>query len=98
MRLVTRWGVAVAISGAAFGLSWWGCQNTLRLDESAALGLAGAVLAVVLAVAGWWAARPAGSGDSGGAGSQVLQEGRAGRDVNIAGRDQTIINYWRRDE
>ena len=94
MRVVTRWGVAVAVSGATFGLSWWVCQEKLRLDEGAALGVAGALLAVVLAVAGWWAVRPDGSGDSSVAG----QEGHAGRDVNIAGRDQTIINYRRRGE
>jgi len=28
----------------------------------------------------------------------VVQKARAGRDVNMAGRDQTIINYRRRDE
>ena len=95
MRLVARWGLAVAVSAAAFALSWWVCQEHLRLDE----GVAGAVLALVLAVAGWWAARerPA-RADPGATGWRVVQKARAGRDVNMAGRDQTIINYRRRDE
>jgi hypothetical protein len=99
MRLVARWGLAVAVTAAAFALSWWVCQEQLRLDEGAALGVAGAVLALVLAVAGWWAARdhPAGTGP-GATGWRVAQKARAGRDVNMAGRDQTIINYRRRDE
>lgn len=98
MRLVARWGLAVAVSAAAFAVSWWVCQEQVHLDEGAALAVAGAVLALVLAVAGWWAARerPAGAGPS--AIGRVVQKARAGRDVNVAGRDQTIINYPRRDE
>ena len=98
MRLVARWGFAVAVSAAAFALTWWACQERARLDEGAALGVAGAVLAVVLAVARTPAARePAGGGGPGAAGQRVVQRGRAGRDVNMAGGDQTIIND-RRDE
>jgi hypothetical protein len=55
MRPVARWGLAIVVSAAAFAVSWWVCQDLARLDEGAALGIAGAVLAVVLAVAGWWA-------------------------------------------
>jgi len=97
--MVVRWGVAVAISAVAFALSWWICQGHVHLDEGAALGVAGAVLAVVLAVSGWWAARER-SGGVGDAASErrVVQKARGGRDVNIAGRDQTVINYHRRDE
>ena len=99
MRLVARWGLAIAVSAAAFALSWWVCQEQAGLDEGAALGVAGAVLAVVLAVAGWWAARERPAADGPGAtGRRVVQKARAGRDVNMAGRDQTIINYRRRDE
>lgn len=99
MRVVTRWGLAVALSVAAFALSWWVSQKQVHLDEAAALGVAGAVLALVLAVAGWWAARerPGGAGLAA-AGRRVVQKARGGRDVNIAGRDQTVINYQRRDE
>ena len=57
MRVVVRWGLAIAISAGAFAASWWVCQERAGLDEGAALGVAGAVLAVVLTVAGWWAAR-----------------------------------------
>jgi hypothetical protein len=69
------------------------------LSEGAALGVASAVLVLVLAVAGWWAGRerPVGDG-SAGTGRRVVQKARAGRDVNMAGRDQTIINYRRPDE
>jgi hypothetical protein len=99
MRMVARWGLAVGVSAAAFAVSWWVCQDEAHLDEGAALGVAGAVLALVLAVAGWWAARdrPASEGPAAG-GPPVVQKARAGRDVNTAGRDQTIINYRRRDE
>jgi len=98
MRPVARWGLAVVVSAAAFAVSWWVCQERTRLDEGAALAIAGAALALVLAVAGWWAARehPAGAGP--GATGRVSQKARAGRDVNMAGRDQTIINYRRRAE
>jgi hypothetical protein len=98
MRLVARWGVAVAGSAAGFVLSWWVCQELIRLDEGVSLGIAGAVLAVVLAVAGWWAAQGANSEGSDGTGRRLVQNAWAGRDVNMAGRDQTVINYRRRDE
>src|SRR6266851_5910339 len=64
MRLVARWGLAITVSAAAFAVSWWVCQEQVHLDESAALGVAGAVLAVVLAVAGGWAARERLASDS----------------------------------
>jgi hypothetical protein len=57
MRLMLRWGVAVAMSAAGFALSWWVCQKLIGLDEGVSLAIAGAVLAVVLAVGGWWAIR-----------------------------------------
>jgi hypothetical protein len=99
MHVVARWGLAVALSAATFALSWWVSQDQVHLGEGAALGVAGAVLAVVLAVAGWWAARERlGGARLPAAGRQVVQEARGGRDVNIAGRDQTIINYRRPDE
>jgi hypothetical protein len=99
MRLVARWGLAVGVSGAAFAVAWWVCQEQIRLDEGASLGVAGAVLAVVLAVAGWWATRerPGGGGPAA-EGGRLVQKVRGGRDVNVAGRDQTIINYRHRDE
>jgi hypothetical protein len=100
MRLAARWGLAIAVSAVAFAVSWWVCQGLAGLSEGAALGVAGAALAVVLAVAGWWAAREHPGGDDSGvaAGRHVMQKGRAGRDINMAGRDQTIITYRHRDE
>lgn len=99
MRLAARWSLAVVVSAAAFAVTWWVCQKLARLDEGAALAIAGAVLAVVLAIAGWWVARERlGGDDSATATRQGVQKARAGRDVNMAGRDQTIINYRRRDE
>jgi high-affinity Fe2+/Pb2+ permease len=98
MRLVARRSAAVAVSAAGFVLAWWVCQELIRLDEGISLAIASAVLAVVLAVAGWWAARDADSGRSDGSGRRLVQKARAGRDVNMAGRDQTITNYPRRDE
>jgi hypothetical protein len=99
MRPVVRWGLAVGVSAAAFSLSWWVCQEQVHIDEGAALGVAGAVLAVVLAVAGWWAARERpGAADPSAQGPNVDQTASAGRDVYMAGRDQTIISDRRRDE
>lgn len=99
MRMVARWSLAVGVSAAAFAVSWWVCQDQAHLGEGAALGVAAAVLALVLAVAGWWAARERPSGESpAGEERRVVQKARAGGDVNVAGRDQTIINYRRRDE
>jgi hypothetical protein len=98
MRVVARWGVAIAVSAAAFALAWWACEKLVRLDEGAALGVAGAVVAVVIAVAGWWAAQDTDSGGPDGAGRRLVQKARAGRDVNMAGRDQTVINDRLRDE
>ena len=68
MRLVARWGVAVAMAAGGFALAWWVCGKLIRLDEGGSLGVAGVVLAVVLTVAGWWAPRGADSGESGGGG------------------------------
>jgi hypothetical protein len=86
------------MSAAGFALSWWLCQGLVGLDEGVSLGLASAVLAVMVTVAGWWAAR---GDDNGGPGDGIrwlVQRARAGRDVNIAGRDQTVINYRRRGQ
>lgn len=96
MRWVLRWGVAVAVSASAFALAWWVCQKLIHLDEAVSLGIAGAVLAVVLAVGGWWAAQGRGAGGPDGTGQRLVQKARAGRDVNMAGRDQTIIRNPRR--
>jgi high-affinity Fe2+/Pb2+ permease len=98
MRPIARWGVAVVASVAGFALAWWVCQERIRLDEGVSLGIAGAVLAVLLAVAAWWASRGADGGESGGGGRRVVQKARAGRDVNMAARDQTVVNYRDRDE
>jgi len=57
---VARWSLAIGVSAAAFALSWWVSQEQARLDVGTSLGLAGAVLAVVLAGTGWWAAREQG--------------------------------------
>ena len=98
MRLVARWGVAVMVSAAGFALAWWICGKLIGLDEGVSLGVAGAVLTVLLAVAAWWAPKGADGGESGDSGRRLVQKARAGRDVNMAGRDQTIIRDPRRDE
>jgi high-affinity Fe2+/Pb2+ permease len=98
MRLVARWGGAVVVSAAGFGLAWWVCQEQIRLDEGVSLAIAGAVLAMLLAVAAWWASQGADSEGPDGSGGRLTQTARAGRDVYIAGRDQTIINRRRRGE
>jgi hypothetical protein len=90
MRLVARWGGAVMVSAAGFALAWWVCGKLIGLDEGVSLGVAGAVLAVLLAVAAWWAPRGSGSGGADGSGGRLTQKARAGRDVYMAGRDMTI--------
>jgi len=98
MGLVVRWGVAVVLSAAGFALAWWVCGKLIRLDEGVSVGVAGAVLAVLLAIAAWWAPRGADSGGRDGSGGRrLMQKARAGRDVYMAGRDMTI-DQWRRDE
>jgi hypothetical protein len=87
----------VAGSAAGFALAWWVCQELIGLDEGVSLGIAGAVLAVLLALAAWWAPRGADDGGAGGGRRRVVQKARAGRDAYIAGRDMTI-NDRHRDE
>lgn len=49
--------MAAAVSGAGFAVAWLVCGKLIRLDEGISLAIAGAVLAVLLAVAAWWAVR-----------------------------------------
>jgi tetratricopeptide (TPR) repeat protein len=99
MKLVARWGMAVVVSAAVFALAWWVCQRLIGLDEGVSLGVAGAVLAVALAIAGWWAVEGSGSGGSNGNGArQLVQKARADRDVYMAGGDQTVNNYQHQDQ
>lgn len=82
MRLVGRWGMAVGIGAAGFVLAWWVCQELIRLDEGISLGIAGAVLAVLLAVGSWWAPRGAdGGGAAGAMREQVSPVGEKSGDV-----------------
>lgn len=93
MRLIVRWGVAISVSLAVFVLAWWVCQAKAGLDEGAALGVAGAALAVVLAVSAWWVPRqtPNDFPDDSVAGKkQVRQSVRARRDAYVSGRDMTV--------
>jgi hypothetical protein len=90
--------VAVAVSAAGFALAWWVCGKLIRLDEGVSLGIAGAVLAVLLALAAWWAPRDVGGEtEESNGGRRLRQKARAGRDVYVAGRDMTI-NQRHRDE
>jgi hypothetical protein len=57
MRALIRWTVAVAGSLAVFAASWAVCQYLAGLESGTSLSIAGALLAVVLALLGWWAAR-----------------------------------------
>jgi hypothetical protein len=99
MRLAARWGFAVGLSVAGFALTWWVCQEWAGLHEGTAQAVAGAVLAVVLAVAGWWAARerPGGGRPANGV-RAVEQKTNAGRDAYTAGENQTFINLRRPEQ
>jgi hypothetical protein len=85
-----RWSAVGTGSAAAFVLSWWVCQQFIGVDEGSALGVAGAVLAIVLAVGGWWAAKEAPSGLEGPGGAAPRQDVHAGHDALTAGRDLTV--------
>jgi hypothetical protein len=91
MRLVTRWGFAVGLSVAGFALTWWVCQKWAGMDK-------GTVLAIVLAVAGWWAARERPGGDRPARVGPVEQKTSAGRDAYTAGRNQIFIKTRRPDK
>ncbi len=84
MRLGARWGVAVGIGAAGFVLAWWVCQGLVGLDEGVSLGVAGAVLAVLLAVGSWWAPRDAGGGGT----AEVMRE----RAVPVRGKTADVEN------
>jgi tetratricopeptide (TPR) repeat protein len=58
-----RWCVAIAGSLAAFGGTWYLCQSFAGLDPGTSWAIAGAVLAVALAVLAWWAGREPGVAD-----------------------------------
>jgi hypothetical protein len=77
MRLVARWGVAVVVSAARFALAWRVCRAQIRLDEGISLGIASAVLALLQAVAAWWAPQGAGSGGPGSGGRRLATAGYA---------------------
>jgi tetratricopeptide (TPR) repeat protein len=84
MGIVARWIVAVTGSVVAFAVAWWICGGPLHLDEGVSLGVAGAMLAIVLGFLYWWAGRelPADAfslGGNGSAGAAGLGRGiRAG--------------------
>jgi hypothetical protein len=92
VRVIVRWGVAIAVSLAVFALAWWTCQTKVGLDEGEALGVAGAALAIVLAVAAWWATRRI-PDDSANGKTQVRQSIRAGT-AYVVGKG--TINIHRR--
>jgi hypothetical protein len=84
---MVRWGLALLLSVAAFAFAWWVSAKLMGLNEGASIGVASAVLALVLAVAGWWAAREGPDRDGS---VSVYQKVRAGRDAYTAGRNQVI--------
>ena len=53
-----------------------GLRELIGLDEAVSLGIAGAVLAVLLAVAAWWAPRNVGNGGEDGAGREQASPAR----------------------
>jgi hypothetical protein len=106
MRQFVRWGVAVVVSAAGFALAWWICEKPIRLDEDVSLGIAGAVLAVLLAVVAWWAPLKSGRGGADSSGRQQAPSGgeEAGGVANtisggtfsgpvLQGRDFTGLNF-----
>lgn len=93
MGLGGRWGIAVAGAMAGFALAWWVCARLVKLDEGVSLGIAGAVLTLVLAVAAWWAPQGADDGAENSNGRKLVQKARAGRNVYQAGRDMKISRW-----
>lgn len=85
MGMLGRWAVASAGSLAAFAASWAVAYYPVGLDNGVALGIAGAVLAVALAVLAWWAAREPGGLPAG-------QAGRPGYAIGTAYVDRAVIH------
>jgi hypothetical protein len=102
MKRTARWSAAVGLSVAAFALVWWSCSGPFHRDEGISLGIAGAALAIVIAVAGWWAGleKPGkeSGGESLGDSTDVTQNVKAGGDAYVAGRDQTVNINRHKDE
>jgi hypothetical protein len=99
MRWVVRWGTVAVSSLVVFAVVWWACQGLAGLDEGAALGIAGAVLAVFVPVVAWWAARE--RQDAGGAGRPPagcltsLREGaRVDRQEQVTGVVSDLPSGW----
>lgn len=55
--VAVRWCVVIAGSLVVFGATWSLCQYVAGLDSDTSWAIAGAVLAVALAVLAWWAGR-----------------------------------------
>jgi hypothetical protein len=85
MRLVARWGVAVAASAAGFALAWRVRGKLIGLNEGISLGIAGAVLAVLLAVAAWWAPGTLTAAGLMARGGWCRRRGRAGTSTRLGG-------------
>ena len=100
MRKVLR-AVVVGLAAVAVGVATNQVLNGGRWDLpwlAGAIVLAALAEGVNLLLEARGRARPGDAGAEGGAGRRLVQKARAGRDVNMAGRDQTIVNYRRLDE
>jgi hypothetical protein len=91
VKFIGKCVVAVIVSGVGSTVAWWVCERPMKLDEAATWGIAGAVLAVLLAATGWWVAQVEPEGSAGNW-RFVRQRGKAGGDLTMIGGDQTI-NY-----
>ena len=66
MGVAVRWMVAIVMSVAAFALAWWACSVFMHLDEGISLGIAAAVIAIIMTITAWWAGRERPGSESGG--------------------------------
>ncbi len=77
MRALARWAVALLVSAAAFTGTWYACSRLAGLDAGTSWAIAGAVLAAVLAVAGWQAGREPAAAPAPGAATAVTAGDRS---------------------
>jgi hypothetical protein len=102
MRWVVRWGAVVVLSLVVFAVVWWACQGPGGLNEGAALGIAGAVLAVFVPVAAFWATRERqDAGDAGRSGrpptgclTSPKEGARVGREERVTGVVRDLPPGW----
>ena len=81
MRATVRWGIAITGSLGVFATSFALCRYPARLNDGAAWAIAGAALAVTIAVLGWWAAHDSSSPSTASSAASTATAGDSGQAI-----------------